>query len=120
MNLISENSWQCGSAGADRMARVVAIGSVRAENTSSDETPHLGSPAEGGPHELIVRASFRLATDKADGRSAVEVMTFFEIVDEPRVGWLPSKQLAGQRARGRTVGREEAGQPAEVLACILG
>ncbi|HEV2461962.1 MAG TPA: hypothetical protein VGS80_26710 [Ktedonobacterales bacterium] len=36
------------------------------------------------------------------------------------MNWPPPKALLGQRAGGRTVDCQEAGQPAEVLACVLG
>jgi hypothetical protein len=35
-------------------------------------------------------------------------MALVEIVDEPKMGGLPSYQLAGQRARGRTIDRQNA------------
>src|SRR5258708_39050622 len=50
----------------------------------------------------------------------VEVVALFEVIDEPGMGRVPTHQLAGQRARGRAVDREAAGQPAKVLACLLG
>src|SRR5258708_27992343 len=50
----------------------------------------------------------------------VEVVALFEVVDEPGMGLVPPHQLAGQRARGRAVDREEAGQPAKVLARVRG
>jgi hypothetical protein len=49
----------------------------------------------------------------------VEVVALVEIVDEPGMGRLPSQELAGQRARGRAVDRDERPQPTEVLACRL-
>src|ERR1019366_2872659 len=52
--------------------------------------------------------------------SGVEVVALVQVLDEPGPGRLPVEQLAGQLARGRAVDREEAAQPAEVLACVLG
>ena len=46
----------------------------------------------------------------------MEVVALIEVLDEPGMCRLPAQQLAGQRARDRVVGREEAGQEAEVLA----
>lgn len=40
-------------------------------------------------------------------------MLFVEVGEEPGVDWLPAEQLAGQRARGWTVGPDESGKPAE-------
>src|ERR1700730_6960198 len=64
MKSISKNSWQGGPAGADRRTRVMAIGSVRAANAWSDEATQLGPPAGCGPHDSLVRASFRLDTER--------------------------------------------------------
>src|SRR6266567_6079259 len=50
----------------------------------------------------------------------MEVVAVIEVLDEPGMGRLPAEQLAGQRARDRVVGREEAGQEAEVPARLAG
>ena len=50
----------------------------------------------------------------------MEVVALVEVVDEPGLGRVPSKQLAGQRARGRAVGREEAGQRQVVVTIEYG
>src|SRR6266851_1782039 len=50
----------------------------------------------------------------------MEVVALIEVLDEPGMCRLPAQQLAGQRARDRVVGREEAGQEAEVLARLAG
>src|SRR5271170_4944077 len=47
-------------------------------------------------------------------------MTCFEVLDEPRMRGTPAHALAGQRARGRLVDREEAGKPAKVSPRRLG
>lgn len=47
-------------------------------------------------------------------------MIFVEVGDEAWLDWPPAEQLAGQRAGGWAVGREKAGKPGEVLACLLG
>ena len=49
----------------------------------------------------------------------LEIVPLVEIGDEPGLGRLPAEQLAGQRARGWGVNREEAAKPAKVLACVL-
>lgn len=46
-------------------------------------------------------------------------MALVEILDEPRVGGLPSQQPTRQRAGGWAVGREEPGEPAEVLSRVI-
>src|SRR6266581_2976380 len=50
----------------------------------------------------------------------MEVVALIEVLDEPGMCRLPAQQLAGQRARDRVVGREEAGQEAEVPARLAG
>src|SRR6266849_4607805 len=50
----------------------------------------------------------------------MEVVALLEVLNEPGMCRLPAQQLAGQRARDRVVGREEAGQEAELLARLVG
>src|SRR5262245_17009528 len=49
----------------------------------------------------------------------MEVVALVEIGDETRLGRLPPKQLASQRARCRRVDRQERPEPAEVRASVL-
>src|SRR5215470_15198605 len=50
----------------------------------------------------------------------VKVVALVQIVEEARMGRLPPHQVAGRRARGRGVDREQATQPAELLTGVLG
>src|SRR5262245_5354591 len=101
------------------MTRVVAIWSVRAANTSSGETTLLGPLVGRGLHEHIVRASFRLDTDRANGRSVVKVVTLYDVCDQCRPLQPPSQPFLGQCARRRDVGRHVGGEEAEVGVSIL-
>src|SRR5580658_8651124 len=47
-----------------------------------------------------------------------EIVALIEILDEPRLRRLPAEQLAGQRARRRTVHPEEMGQVPEVRGVL--
>jgi hypothetical protein len=49
----------------------------------------------------------------------LEVVARLEVGDEAGLHGLPAEALAGQRARGRDVGREEAPDPPEVLGRLL-
>ncbi len=57
---------------------------------------------------LIPRTAPLLRSGAVSRGWVPEVVALVEIADEPGVARLPSHQLAGQRARGRAVGREEA------------
>jgi hypothetical protein len=50
----------------------------------------------------------------------LDVMPPFKVCDEAGMCWPPAGLLAGERARGGDVGREEGRQPAEVLGCVPG
>src|SRR5260370_2375588 len=50
----------------------------------------------------------------------MEVVALIEVLDEPGMCRLPAQQRAGQHARDRVAGREEAGQEAEVPARLAG
>jgi hypothetical protein len=69
---------------------------------------------------LLVRASFRLDTDRADGRSVVEVVTLFDVRDQRGPLGLPSQPVTGQCARRRVVDRYQAAEEGEMVACVLG
>src|SRR5437879_8979709 len=97
------------------MAGVLCASSV---TTASDRAPP--GPATRASLPAVQRSRDRLgpslpgsrsrssmhAAGRADG--LVEVVTLVEIVDEPGMRGMPSQQLAGQRAGGRAVGRQEA------------
>lgn len=47
-------------------------------------------------------------------------MALVEIVNESRMGRLPTKKLLGQRARGGVVERDEEGEEAEISVRLFG
>src|SRR2546421_8440699 len=52
-------------------------------------------------------------------RCVLEVVPLLEVRDQPGVRRLPAQPLAGQRAGGRSVEREEGADPAELLVRAL-